>query len=243
VFSVLTSSNVTKVLRSGSLSAAAIAVSAFVALTAASTDANAIPQFRFTDGSATVDVSDNQFGMDFDLRPGIINWAGTVGSFNTVVGIGATKPHIGTATMPEIDMLSLQISGTAGGTLQVMFTETDFLGDGNETILSGIGGTTNGTVVYETYTSLTNNPFATDILLSSSGTLGGLAFSFEDTVGAEVNGPYSLTTVVTVTHTAGGLNTSFNAAIEISAPGAAPVFVTGLLAAAAIRRRKNRKNA
>ncbi|MEK9644342.1 MAG: hypothetical protein VW547_02235 [Alphaproteobacteria bacterium] len=125
-----------------------------------------------------------------------------------------------------------------------MFTETDFLGDGNETILSGIGGVTNGTVVYETFASLTNNPIAAYILLSSSGTLGGsLAFSFEDTVNAEVNAPYSLTTVVTVTHTAGGLNTSFNAAIEIPAPGAAQVFVTGLLAAAAIRRRKNRKNA
>lgn len=203
--------------------------------------ANATPQMRFIEGSTTFTIVD-QDSNDRDTRAGVIDFSGMIGTFNTVIGIGATTPHIGSPTSPEIDLLSLEISGASGGTLQVMLTETDFIGDGTaDQVISGIGGTTNGTILFETFASSSNAAFATDILLSSSGVMNGLSFSFEDIATLALTGAYSLTTVITITHASGGLNSSFNAAIEISEPALSPALLIGAMAVMATMMRRRSK--
>jgi hypothetical protein len=101
----------------------------------------------------------------------------------------------------------------------VAFSDTDFVTPGPSiTLPSLIGGTTNGTIRYQTFASLSNAVFATDILISDSGVLGPGAFAFTDFATIAMQGTYSLTTIVTVTHGASLVNSSFNATVEISEP-------------------------
>jgi hypothetical protein len=110
-----------------------------------------------------------------------------------------------------------------------------------------IGGTTNGTIRYQTFASLSNALFATDILISDSGVLGPGAFSFTDFANIALAGTYSLTSVVTITHSVSVTNSSFNATVEIGEPGLismiSMISLSGLLFAAGISARRRQKNA
>lgn len=195
--------------------------------------AEAVPSIRITQGTNVLVVEDGdandraQLPPPFGLDAGVVDFLGVVGNFAVDV-TGYTKPFIGTSSNPSLDFLSAQFSSSVGGSsITVEFSDTDFTTGGPAvTLPSRIGGTTNGTLRYQTFASLDNDLFAQDILISDSGVLTG-AFSFEDMATIALQGDYSLTTVITVDHgpspvvEGGGLgvvNSSFNATVEISEP-------------------------
>lgn len=204
--------------------------------------AQAVPSLRLTEGANIVTVTDNGVG-DVNTDIGTVAFSGNVGNFYVPIALGVTKPILGSAISPSIDLVSLQVGG--GSTIKIEFSETDFFEDGPFVDLpSLIGGTTNGTIHYQTYASLSNDLFATDILISDSGVLGPGAFSFTDFATIALAGTYSLTSVVTITHSASVTNSSFNATVEIAEPGLiSMISLSGFLfaAAAAARRRRNRR--
>lgn len=210
----------------------------------ASGPAHAVPQLQIIQGANNLTITDQDLN-DASADVGGLAFVGSVGSFSFNVSGAATKPLIGSSTDPRLDLSSLNINGASSGVIQLLFTETDFLGDGSPvTIVTGIGGATAGTVSFEAYASASNTGFATDILLGSSGVLNGPTFDFDAIVSLALSGSYSLTTVVTITHLTGGLNSSVNAIIEMPEPALAPALFVGALAVSAnVLRRRARKTA
>ena len=195
--------------------------------------AHAVPSIRITQGTNVLVIEDGDANDRAVLPPpfgcdeGVIDYFGVVGNFLIDVS-GYTKPFLGSPSRPSLDFLSAQFSSSVGGSsVTVEFSDTDFITGGPDvTLPSKIGGTTNGTLRYQTYASLSNDLFAQDILISDSGALTG-AFSFSEMATIALQGSYSLTTVITVDHgpspvVEGGelalVNSSFNATVEISEP-------------------------
>lgn len=225
---------------------AAVALLTFSGLALAA-PANAVPTLRLTTPSAAspIIVEDGSIN-DSNSVAGVVAFAGPIGDFALTSSVGLTKPTLGSPTKPSIDLLSVQLSSAiASASIEVAFSDTDFNTPGPTiTLPSLIGGTTNGTIRYQTFASLTNTVFATDILISDSGVMGPGAFAFTDLATIALQGTYSLTTIVTVTHGANLVNSSFNATVEISEPALISLAsLSGLLfiAGYGARRRQRRR--
>ena len=223
------------------------AAAALLALTGAAIamPANAVPTLRLTQGANIVTVADNSLN-DSSALPGVVSFSGPVGNFPVTFSTGLTKPTLGSAAHPSIDLLSVQVSSPfSNAVIEIAFSDTDFNSPGPTiTLPSLIGGTTTGSIRYQTFASLSNSLFSTDILISDSGVMGSGAFSFTDYATIALQGDYSLTTIVTVTHGASSVNSSFNATVEISEPALISLTtLSGLLFIAGIsaRRRQRRR--
>jgi hypothetical protein len=201
-----------KVLRKFMLSLVAL-VAAGVALVGAAGDSHAMLQLSMTDGTTTANVSDT----DGD---GVLLYYGSIGVFFINITSGATKPTLGTATSPQMQMSSFLVSNGTG-TLTLSMTETGFSGDGSlMNFITSLGGLTDGTVTLYAYIDSSNTAFGT-------GTLG-------------ITGPYSITLVATVTMSA-WQSTAFNAALKVPEPSSALLFGVGLVGLGVIRRKRRRE--
>ena len=196
-----------------------------------SDEAQAAAQLRLTDQATNTSVTLGDINND-----GVITFngglGGTVWSVNVTTGL--SKPTLGDAQFPVMDLNSVNVSGSGAGTLIIEFTDTDFQGllPTGVTFTSAIGGTTQGTVTYNTFGDGANTPFAQTVGLTSQGPFSGGAFS--GTAISPITGPtgglYSLTQIVTITHTGGGQVSSFDADIrgQVPEPGTVLLFGTGL---------------
>ena len=189
-------------------------------------------------------VEDNGVG-DVSNVLGSVAYSGNVDSYFVPFATRLTEPILGSNVSPSVDLASIQVGGGANNSsIVIEFSDTDFFASGPTIDLpSLIGGTTNGTIQYQTFGSLSNDLFETDILIFDSGFPGPRAFSFTDFATIALAGTYSLTAVVTITHDAAVTNSSFNATIEISEPVLIPLTtLSGLLfiAGFAARRRQRR---
>lgn len=153
-----------------------------------------------------------------------VNGGGSSWTVNITTGI--SYPAVGSPSQPYMDLNSVNIGS---GTLRLVLSEQNFTNLSGFPFTGAIGGTAGNpgaTVRYQTYWSATNNLFATDNLLTDSGSLGPGAFSNTRIGGgAGGAGPFSLTQVVTITHS-GTRTSSFDA--ELNVPEPASVLLLGL---------------
>ena len=199
----------------------------------AAQQAQAVPMLKLSDGDTVIEIVDGG-ALDTVTDAGVIGYSGAVGNFMMNFMTALTKPAIGSAELPLMDIISFNSTtlGDAGGTLTIMMTETDFEplndGNGNLTYHSSIGGTTVGNVSFQTYRDDTNTPYGMDMMLADLGPLSGspLAFSGHSKIKYHPDVNYSLTMVVTVEHEEKNQNTSFNAEFR-GTPNPEPV--TGVL--------------
>lgn len=205
------------------------------------TTANAL-QIKLTDGTNTVIVADGD-AADLWGTPtipdGVVVWTGTVGVFMINVTTGTSKPAIGSAAVPKLDLNSINVSAQAGGTLNVAVTDTGYgpMATGLTGFDVQIGGTTEGSVLVDFYLDNTDAAFGTGTLLAQLGPFSG-AFSGSASAGGPSINPFSLTIDTTITHT-GAQTTSFDAFIRpIPEPGTILLFGIGLLGLGIISRRK-----
>jgi hypothetical protein len=171
------------------------------ALIAASlTPAYALPTLTLDDGvNPVITITDGGLG-DANPIAGAVTFIGTLGVWTLNVSTGETKPAVGTAVLPELDLNTLDTS-SAAGTLKITFSESGF-GPTAGTLISTIGGTQgNGNVLFKTSQNST--------ILTTIGSLSGTPFSGSQSA-ALIGTSYSLTEEVDITHTAGG-STSFDA--------------------------------
>lgn len=177
-------------------------LAAGMVLAGATQMARAVPQLRISDGLTTITISDGGAG-DSQAVPGQVVWVGSVGNWTLNVHTGTTYPVLGSLTNPVLDLSFNAISNANGGTLTVSFSADGF-GPTAGNAVASTGGTTQGTVLYNTYGGTNNTLFSTSNLLTSQGPFVAPAFS-GTTSGGNVNnvGPYSLTQVITITHAAG----------------------------------------
>ena len=220
-------------------------------MTAGTRQAHANTMLSIDDGTAFVTILDNGAG-DLDSQVGFINYSampGTFTNFVVVVSLGTTKPLIGSAEAPYLDLASVNVTGfgASADLLTIKFTDTDFTTPvpSISGFSSEIGGTTDGTVTYATYFDNSNAAFGTATLLSNLGSFSGGAFSGSAFVSLSSlvpapTGPYSLTLVTTVANTAGAMKvTSYDANVSsVPEPSTILLLGSGMLGFAFLRRRK-----
>src|SRR5579872_428798 len=156
----------------------------------------ATPTLTLSDGIAadTVTIMDNGAG-DSSSQAGIVKFNGVLGVWNINVSIGETKPAIGNAAFPQLDISSLNVS-TGAGTLVITFSETGF-GPTSGVGTSSIHGLQdNGSVSLVTKQNSTT--------LTSLGTYSSTVVS--GSASAAVNGTsYGLTEQLTIVHHSAGV--------------------------------------
>ena len=192
--------------------------------------AQAVPMLKLDDGNGNVVTITDGIAGDMNGTAGAVTYVGSLGVWNLNVTTGLSKPVLGSASQPHLDLSSINVSGGTG-TLTIEFTDTDFDIASPSHYVNQIGGTTSGTVEYTAYFDAGNTAFATTSSLGTLGPFSGGAFSASnspaDALG--VSGPFSITQVVTITHTATSLATSLDAEIYVPEPGTLAVLGFGLV--------------
>lgn len=188
--------------------------------------AGATPTLTLNDGLGhTVTVSDGSL-HDSNPETGAVTWLGSLGAWKLNVTTGVSKPVIGGAGEPELDLVSVDATSKAGGSLTITLTDTGFMHDG--VAKASIGGTSAGGVTFTTWadsTQLTSQTFG-------KGAFSGASYG---NVTAEV--PYSLSEQVVLTQRGAGVS-SFDANLRVPDGGAtAGLLGFGLVAIEGLRRR------
>lgn len=204
--------------------------------------ANALMVLSLSDGGSTVTVTDEGVG-DTSPGVGVITYNGPVGTNWTVnVTTGLTKPLLGSATSPELDLNSSNLSSLGAGIMTIDLIEDGFSFPTGGVLQSLIGGTTDGTVqlVQSMFTPPppTGGPAVTLVSVETL-LLGPGAFASTQYASVPANlGTFSLKEHVVITHTGAGQNSSFDAESSVvPVPGAVILGILGL-GAAGIKLRK-----
>jgi hypothetical protein len=190
------------------------------ALLATAFPAAAALQLRISDGTpgGTIVVTD-QDPNDFNLTVGAVSYSGPIGTnWLATLSTGTSKPLLGGAATPRIDLATLDVSSAFGGNLTIELTDTGFTGVGPAIL--AIGGNAAGTVIWNTYTDSSNLGFGKASPLLSIGPLSG-NFANNSVSAVATTPPYSITFELLISHPANGL-TGLDAELIVRPPPICP---------------------
>ena len=186
--------------------------------------------FLVTDNSAADTIGAN----------GAINFSTSAFGYALVVNTSQSKPIIGSASVPQLDLTFTATTTAAGGGQIFLYAgDTDFVGAHSFNL--SIGGTNSGgsgTVTGRAWGGTTNNPLTFSPLLATTGPQSGLVFStlvsgsYVPTVS-----PYSLGIGVEITRQTAGTTTG-DLNLSVPEPASMTLFGLGLLGTALSRRRR-----
>lgn len=147
-----------------------------VALALATVSVSAYPTLFLDDPStAGIDITVQDNGvLDSNPNAGVVTYIGGLTTWAVNVDIGITKPALGSAVEPRMDV-TFNVMSAAAGTLVLQFADDGFTYSGG--LVDDFGGTTDGTVV--------DNVYVNDCVVATIGPLGPGAYS--GSAGATVN--------------------------------------------------------
>jgi hypothetical protein len=196
--------------------------------------ADAVPLLSLSSGSQTVTITDEMPGDVFTDAScpfvtgcaGIVGFAGSVGNFLINITTGTSKPAVGSATDPVLDIASLNATSfLGGGTLIITFSDNGFTGQ-VPGFTGSVGGTTTGTGV--TYSAFLDGASlgTTGVLTpTGGGSFNGVFFSnFGPT-----SSSYALTQQLVIVHSGANQLTSVDAMLHAPEPGSLVLLGSGLL--------------
>ena len=204
-----------------------IALGATMLATLSSANAGSVLRLTSSLGGS-ITIMDGGFN-DINPMVGAISFMGSIAGWGVNMSSGFSKPLVGDSAEAVLDISSFNLSDGAG-TLTIEFTDNGFTIPlaSHWMSTSAIGGTTSGTVTYDTYRDAGNALFGLTEHLDSFGPLGSVAFAAENSMNlTALEDPFSLTQVITIVHGGAGM-TGFNA--ELTDPPPAPMPEPGTLA-------------
>ena len=168
----------------------------------------ATAEIGITDGVHTIFIADGS-AMDTCSAVGVVCFNGTVGGWTVNVITGISKPNLGSATAPEMDLNFVDFYSGSGGPnhIELGFSDNNFSATGTVSMTSEIGGTipAGWTVsdmdLFDPGNGLfTNGGFLCGNAFSTSPYSGSCSASFKP------GSAYSLTQIVDIT--ASGVGTA-----------------------------------
>jgi hypothetical protein len=187
-------------------------------------------QMQLSDGSTTRTITDNGLGdLTFGTN-GLITFFGTVGNFTVNVTLGSSKPLIGSPTNPMLNITSFSATSSAGGTLNIVLSDTGFGPLGPPALFTtDINGTMlSGSLDAQTYFENGDHAFTTANMVGNVGPLTGVAGGSDTNMVADIGTPFSMAMVVHVTHTGAGVSTFDATARATSVPEPSATLCLGI---------------
>jgi hypothetical protein len=172
--------------------------------------AKAIPTLMISDGVNAITIVDDAPADFSGPFPGLIVYAGTLGTWNINASMGFTKPLSGSSALPQMT-LNFFVTSPGSGTLTIGFSENGF-GPSNAVTEAGYSATVNSlggsSVRYDTLVSSSNTEFAGTMLFTSQIFASG-AGSAAAQAALNLPASYALTQIVQIIHSGAG-NSSGN---------------------------------
>ena len=229
-----------------------IAAAAFACALGASAPAQAVFIARICNDIQCLDgddfiVQDNS-GGDVAAMTGAISFSASAFGYTILVNTSQSKPVIGSATAPQLDVSYVVTSGASGGANVFLYaSDTDFLTSGQFTLaLAGTNSGDDGSARGRAWggTSNTEFQFSGSNLLASLGPFADATFSASASgpFAAAAN-PYSLTIGMTVSRETAGTSTG-NLNLQVSAipePSTWALMLVGPALVGFIARRRSRR--
>lgn len=183
-----------------------------------------------SDGVTTVTCADSA-ACDMNSASGAVTFIGSVGTFNLNVTTGITYPSLGTPDYAQLDLNSVDLNSTGAGKLTIGVSEINYTGpiyNGTASFWTRVGGTTTGTVTFNTFLDNSNTLFGTSSPIDSTIPQTG-AFSNLEAGTVAATGTFSLTAEAVIEHTGPGV-TSFDVHVApVPEPSALLLLGSGLL--------------
>ena len=181
-----------------------------------------------------------QFVIDTD-GDGAVTFSGSIGPFSFNVATGVSKPILGTALNPVLDLNSVDVTSGqgGGGTLTLELTDTDFVGNGvTAQFLSSVSGSlSGGSYSVSTFLDCGNAAFAQSIPLTSKSLSSA---SFTDDQNASIGaclGSYSLT-ILSILQLPGDAMFSGDEKLSLVVSEPTTLAILGLAGLGVMRRRR-----